>query len=78
MPWRRRVHLAYLDETLTAIVKGFSQEEEVSLDGLMHAPPILDFSTNEFVLVLGVYRFSVDVNYLFDKSNTLVLALYTS
>jgi hypothetical protein len=44
----------------------------------MHAPPILDFSTNEFVLMLGVYRFSVDVNYLFDKSNTLVLALYTS
>ena len=32
-----------LNETLTIVVEGFSQEEGVSLDGLMHAPLVLDF-----------------------------------
>jgi hypothetical protein len=41
----------------------------------MHAPPILDFSINEFVLMLGFYVYSVDVNYLFGISKTLVLEL---
>jgi hypothetical protein len=48
----------------------------VALDGLMHAPPPLDFSINEFVLMLGFYEFSADVNYLLDRSDTLVLDLY--
>jgi hypothetical protein len=43
----------------------------------MHAPPVLDFSINEFVLMLGFFEFSVDFNSLFDRSDTLVLALYT-
>jgi hypothetical protein len=69
--------VADLDETLTPVVGGFSQEEGVSLDGLMHAPPVLDFSINEIVLMLGFSEFSADFNLLFDRSDTLVLALYT-
>jgi hypothetical protein len=66
-----------LDETLTPVVEGFSQEERISLNGLMHAPLILDFSIEEIVFMLGCYKSSADFNSLFDSSNTLVLALYT-
>jgi hypothetical protein len=30
---------------------------EVALDGSMHAPLVLDFGKNEFVLMLGFYGF---------------------
>ena len=43
-----------LDETLNLVVRGFSQEEGVDLNGLMHAPPILDFNINEVVRMLGL------------------------
>ena len=43
-----------LDETLTLVVRGFSKEEGVDLNGLMHAPPVLDFNINEFVCMLGL------------------------
>ena len=41
-----------LDETLTPVIKGFYQEEGLSLDALMHAPPVLDFNINEIGLNL--------------------------
>lgn len=46
----------------------------------MHAPPlpVLDFDINEFVLMLGSFEFSVDFSSLFDRSHTLVLAMYTN
>jgi hypothetical protein len=47
------------------------------MDGLMHPPPVLDFSINEIVLMLGCSEFSADFNLLFDRSDTLVVALYT-
>jgi hypothetical protein len=65
-----------LDETLTPIVKGFSQEEEVALNALMHAPPVLDLSINEIVLMLGCFESSTTFNSLFDRSYTFFLALY--
>ena len=43
----------------------------------MHAPPILDLSPNEIVFMLGCFEFRTDFNSLFDRSDTLVLALYT-
>jgi hypothetical protein len=67
-----------LDETLTPKIRGFSQEERVALDGLMHAPPLLVFSINEIVLMLHCFEFSIDFNSLFDRSDRLVLALYTN
>ena len=42
-----------LDETLTPIIKGFYQEKGLTLDALMHAPPVLDFNINEIGLILG-------------------------
>jgi hypothetical protein len=42
----------------------------------MHALPILDFSINEIALMLGCFEFSEDFNSLFDRSDTLALALY--
>jgi hypothetical protein len=42
----------------------------------MHAPSFLDFNINEFVLMLGFSEFSVDFNLLFDRFDTLVLAMY--
>jgi hypothetical protein len=68
----------YLDETLTLVVRGFSWEEGVALDGLMHAPLVLDFGINEFVLMLGFFEFSVEFNSLFGRSDRLVLAPYTN
>jgi hypothetical protein len=65
---------ADLDETLTPVVRGFSQEEGVVLDGLIL---VLDFSINEFVLILGFFEFSAHFNLLFDRFDTLFLALYT-
>ena len=59
----------------TSILEGFSQEEEVVLDGLMHAPRVLDFNINEFVLMLGFFEFSLDLNSLFNRFDTLILAL---
>lgn len=61
-----------LNETLPPMVGGFSQEEGVSLD----APAILGFSVNEIVLILGCSGSNVDFNLLFDRSETLVPALY--
>ena len=59
----------------TSIVEGFSQEEGVVMDGLMHAPPVLDFNINRFVLMLVFFEFSLDFNSLFNRYDTLVLAL---
>jgi len=43
-------------------VKRFSQEEGFYLDGLMHEPPVLNFSINEIRLALGCSEFSSDIN----------------
>ena len=45
---------ANLDDTLTPLVTGFSLEEGVDLNGLMHAPPVFYFNINEFVRMLGL------------------------
>lgn len=64
------------DVTLTPVAKGFSQDEGVALDGLMHAPTVLDFSINKSVLMLDFSKFSADFNFLFERLVILVLALY--
>lgn len=42
----------------------------------MHAPPILDFSINEIVFMLGCSRFSANFDLLFYRPNIIVLTLY--
>jgi hypothetical protein len=68
--------VADLDETLSPVVKGFSKEKEVPLYEMMHAPLVLDFNITEIVLMLGCFEFSADFNLLFDRFDTLALALY--
>ena len=58
-----------LDETPTLVIEVFSQR--VSLYGLMHAPPILEFNIHEFVLMLGFCEFNADFNSLFVGSKII-------
>ena len=43
----------------------------------MHAPPVW-ISFNEIILMLGCSEFSVDFNLFFQRSDMLVLAMYTN
>jgi hypothetical protein len=47
------------------------------LDELMHVPPILDFILNNYLVVmLGFSKFNANFNSLFNKFDTVFLALY--
>jgi hypothetical protein len=49
-----------------------------ALYGLMHAPQVLYFKIVKFLLKLGFSKFSADFNSLFDRSDPLIVALYTN